>query len=147
MPESGTLGLASDASVAAIRRIADALERIAARLDVLVPLSVVPTSSSGDDLVSMDELCARLGTSKRWVQRHIKPTARASARGRAWYRLSDVEAQIALGPAVVDRGNKKRARGVPTVARDMSASSSAPEVLDVERRLRMSVSSQRKRTT
>lgn len=46
-------------------------------------------------LLTKAQAAKRLGVSVRWIERHVKPVAQASARGRAWYSEADIERQLA----------------------------------------------------
>lgn len=55
------------------------------------------TGAEGADnrLLSRREVASWLSVSTRWVERHLRPSAQARPRGRAWYTRDDVEAQLA----------------------------------------------------
>ena len=46
-------------------------------------------------LLSRRQVAEWLVVSKRWVERHLRPSAQAAPRGRAWYSRRDVEEQLA----------------------------------------------------
>lgn len=124
-------------TLAVLVRIALALERLGAALQVPVPHA---ETGPAHDLFSLDRIAEHLGVSKRWVQRHLRPTMRSGPRGKAWYRLADVEAQVACcaTPAEPEarRGAPSRARGSVGRARSTTLRPSSAEVAAVEEALR-----------
>ena len=72
-------------------------------------------------LVTKAQAAKRLGVSTRWIERHLKPVAQASARGRAWYSDADIERQLAsratgsvIGSASTLRRSKVKPQTRPT---------------------------------
>lgn len=140
------LEFAPDA-LAVLMRIARALERLAShgRQPDLPPLS--PPAS---ELLGLEALALHLGVSKRWVQRHVRPTFRSSPRGRSWYRISDVEEQIRAADLTAPISRRGSSEGVdePRIRypNRRAVVSSSAEVQDVERELRSKLATPPRRT-
>ncbi len=66
----------------------------------------------GGRLLSRREVATWLSVSTRWVERHLRPSAQATPRGRAWYTREDVEAQLAR------LGDRKKPRSRRTTSDD-----------------------------
>lgn len=138
-----------------LRDLVDALDRtrraIESVRDAIARLTVPDASDVRDPLLDIDALAARLGVSTRWVQRHLRPSLRASARGKGWYRLSDVETQLAVMEEPRTSRPRTKARSSPTTkstpTKPVLRRAEAPDAIaEMETKLRASLSNPTRRT-
>jgi hypothetical protein len=105
-----------------------------------------PSTSAPADtrFLSRSDIARHLRVSTRWVERHLRPTAQASKRGRAWYTLEDVEAQLArmnihkraTSASTVPSAAQSRARKVAATAQPRpDGAEHARRVAEIERSL------------
>ena len=121
-------------TLAVLVRIALALERLGSALRAPDrPVDLGPAH----DLFSLDRIATHLGVSKRWVQRHLRPTIRSGPRGKAWYRLEDVEAQVVCRGASTTPNASRDARTSARGPLSKSPRPSSDEVAAVESELRL----------
>lgn len=124
-----------------LRRIADALER------ALSPRSAHTLPSSPDaEVVDIRQLATLLAVSTRWVQRHLRPSFRASTRGKAFYRVADVEAQLAVAAPAKTARTTTRAKPKPitTTSTTVPRREAEADIAAVEARLRAAMTTPRR---
>lgn len=137
-----------------LRDLVDAIDR--ARLaiegvrDAILGLAAPRPEVEADPLLDLDALAAHLGVSTRWVQRNLRPSLRASARGKGWYRMSDVEAQLGvIGSAPMTR-TRSRARAAKTPSANTTSTvsrvESPNEIAELEAKLRASLAKPTRRS-
>lgn len=130
----------------ALHRVAIALEGI---LDAIASNKRIVAATSTDGLMSQDELAEQLGVSSRFVQRHIAPSLRTGPRGKKFYRLRDVEEQLAASTTpAIDRSNgPQRTRSTRGIANPSPAPREvSAEVGAIEAKLRASLNKPRRKS-